>query len=160
MTAPNTITAVPNTIQALVSIFQAAAPMDLNNRPIMVWYVRELGVFAEPTTIEINGVSQTQMPAELGPTYRREEEFIVHCKLTIFSGEGADSVDHINRMVEAWNVWKLLEIAIANNPTLNGNVRFAEMSSVEDLPSSTPRGTAMHQLTFEIRAEQRVTSLS
>lgn len=160
MTQPNTITAVPATIQALVSIFSAAAPMDPNNRPIMVWYGRELGAFAEPTTIEINGVSQTQTCAELGPSYRREEEFLIHCKITVFSGEGADSQDHINRMIEAWNVWKSLEIAIANNPTLNQNVRYAEMASVDDLPSTTPRGSAMHQLTFEVRAEQRVTSLS
>jgi hypothetical protein len=160
MTQPNNLTAVPATIQALIGIFGAAAPLDPNNRPIMVWYGRELGVFSEPTTIEINGVSQTQSPAELGPTYRREEEFYVHCKVSVFSGEGADSQDHVNRMIEAWNVWKALEVAVANNPTLNGNVRYAEMVSVDDLPSTSPRGSAMHQLSFELRCEQRVTSLS
>jgi hypothetical protein len=160
MTQPNDLTAVPSTIQAIVSIFAIANPIDSNNRPIMVWYGQELGVFAEPTTIEINGVSMTQEPAELGPNFRREEEFLVHCKITVFSGEGTSDQDHFNRMNDAWTIWKALQVAVANNPTLNNNVRYAEFVSVDDLPTTTPRGNAMHQLAFELRCEQRVSSLS
>jgi len=158
--SPNDLTSVPSTIAALVSIFGTACPIDPSNRPILVWYGQELGVYQTPTTIEINGASQTQTPAELGPTYRREEEFLIHGKISLFSGEGADVIDHLNRMNECWNIWKSLQTAVANNPTLNGNVRFAEFSSAEDMPSSTPRGNAMHQIMFDIRCEARVTSLS
>jgi len=125
-----------------------------------VWVGAELGVFQTPTTIEINGVTGDQQPAELGPNYRREETFSIHCKITVFAGEGSTPTDFLNRMDDTWTVFNAIEVAVANNPTLTQVVRYAECGDMDYVPTTTQNGSAMGQLTFEVRCSQRVTSLS
>lgn len=152
--------AYPAAVQQLIQVFTAAYPTDATGTPVMVWYGVELGVYSAPTTIEINGYTGDQEPAELGISYRREETGSIHCKITVYAGNGADSVDHVNRMVDCWNVWDALEVAVANNPTLNGTVRFAELGAMDDTPTTTGQGMAMGQLVFDVRYSARVQSLS
>lgn len=140
--------------QSLFSILSGLFPLDT------VWLGTELGVFQTPTTIEINGITGDQQPAELGPNYKREETFAIHCKITVFSGEGSTSTDFLNRMSDTWAVFDAIEIAIANNYTLTNVVRYAEIGETDYMPTTTQNGSAMGQLTFEVRCSQRVTSLS
>lgn len=136
--------------------------MDPNNVPVTVWFGSELAVWSGPTTIEINGVEPAdQEPAELGPTYRREEVYSVKCKITVFNGEGANgSTDFLTSMDNCWNVWIALEIAVANDPTLGGNVRFAEFGEMVYEPTTAANGAAMGTLLWVVRCQARVTSLS
>jgi hypothetical protein len=145
---------IPAAVHALFDLYQATYPADT------VWFGAELGTFATPTTIEINNVSGDQQPAELGPNYRREEVFSVACRITVFSGEGSDPIDFLNRMDDTYAVFNALEIAVANNPTLSGTVRFAECGQMDYEPTTDAKGMAMGHLTFVVRCSQRVTSLT
>lgn len=159
---PADITAIPGTLPYLVTLYQTAYPMDTNNVPVVVWFGVELGVWSSPTTIEINGVEPAdQEPAELGPDYRREETFSVKCKITVFSGTGANGTpDFLARMTDCFTVWKALEIAVANDPTLGGNVRFAEFGEMQYEPTTDGKGDAVGTLLWVVRCQARVTSLS
>ena len=159
---PVDITAIPGTITYLVTLFGTAYPMDANNVPVLVWFGTELAAYSSPTTIEINGVDLAdQEPAELGPNFKREETFTVKCKITVFNGEGANGTpDFLARMTDCFAVWKPLVIAVANDPTLGGNVRFAENGEMIYTPTTDGSGRAMGSLTWGVRCQQRVTSLS
>lgn len=159
---PSDISAIPGTLPYLVTLFGNAYPMDADNVPVLVWFGAELTTFSSPTTIEINGIDVAdQEPAELGPNYKREETFTVKCKITVFNGEGANgSTDFLDRMNDCFTVWKALVIAVANDPTLGGNVRFAENGEMAYLPTTDATGRATGTLIWGVRCQQRVTSLS
>ncbi len=159
---PASVTAIPGTIHYVYNLFGATYPMDANNVPTLVWFGSELAVFSAPTTIEINCVDPAdQEPAEMGPNYRREELFSLKCKITVYSGEGANgATDFLARMDDCFTVWKALAIAVANDPTLGDNVRYAEFGEMEYMPGTDASGRATGCLTWSVRCSQRVTSLS
>lgn len=159
---PASITSIPGAVNYLFTLFQTAYPIDANNVPVMVWFGTELGAFSAPTTIEINGIDPgDQEPAELGPNYKREETYAIKCKISVFSGSGANgATDFLARMNDVFTVWKALEIAVANDPTLGGNVRFAEFGDMAYEPTTDGSGRATGCITWCVRCQQRVTSLS
>ena len=73
---------VPGAVGALITILTAALPGDAT-----VWFGKALPVYTAPLTLQILKVSGDQEPAELGPSYRREETFSIHCELTSFAGD-------------------------------------------------------------------------
>jgi hypothetical protein len=162
MATPASVSAIPGTIPYLFNLFATTYPMDPNNVPTFVWFGVQLTAFSAPTTIEINGVGPAdQEPAEMGPNYKREETFSVNCRVSVFNGQGASgSTDFIARMTDCFTVWKALEIAVANDPTLGNNVRYAEFGDMEYEPTTDGSGRAMGCLTWCVRCSQRVTSLS
>jgi hypothetical protein len=145
---------IPAATQSLFSIFTAAYPL------YTVWVGNELGVFATTDTIEINSVSADQAPAELGPSYRREEVFSVHCRITVIRGDASDPASYLGAMTDAFTIFNGLEAAVANNPTLTQVVRFAELGEMEYDPTTTAQGMSMAVLSFVVRCSQRVNSLS
>ena len=159
---PASITSIPGTVNYVYNLFSTTYPYDANNVPTFVWFGTELAAFSAPTTIEINCVDPAdQEPAELGPNYRREELYSIKCKITVFNGQGAGgATDFLARMDDCFTVWKALEIAVANDPTLGGNVRYAEFGEMNYEPTTDGSGRAMGCLTWCIRCSQRVTSLS
>lgn len=153
--------AIPGTIDDLITVFGTAAPTDTNNEPIMVWFGAELGVFTSPTTIEINGVDPvTREWAVLGPDYTIEEHFSVKCKISVFSGLATSLQDFIATKNLVFGVWNALEMAVANNPTLDGNVRLAWFDECMYEPSQDAAGQACGEITWVVKCEARVSTLS
>jgi len=145
---------IPAATQSLFSLFSTTFPL------YTVWFGNELGVFATNNCIEINAVSGDQVPAELGPDYRREEVFSVHCRITVIRGDASDPASYLGCMTDAWTTFNALEVAVANNPTLTQVVRFSELGEMEYEPTTTGQGLAMGVLTFVVRCSQRVNSLT
>lgn len=159
---PASITSIPGTVNYLFDLFGTTYPLDANSVPTLIWFGVTLTTFSAPTTIEINEVEPAdQEPAELGPSYRREELYSIKCKITVFNGEGSNGAsDFLARMNDCFTVWKALAVAVANDFTLGGNVRYAEVGELCYEPTTDGSGRAMGCLTWVIRCSQRVTSLS
>ena len=160
--SPAHITAIPDTVDYLISLFQTTCPYDSNNEPIRVWFGVQLGVWQAPTTIEINKIQPIMREwAELGPTYRVEEHFSVWCKITVFSGEGMGGTPDFQASKNSvFSVWGALEKAVANDPTLGGNVRVCRFDDVNYEPTTDAAGRAAGMITWAITCEARVTTLS
>lgn len=158
---PAHITSIPGAMADLVTLFGTAAPMDQNNEPILIWLGEELGVFSSPTTIEMNGVEPVEREwASLGPNYLIEEQYSIKCKLSTFVGEGSTTADFLSVMDSAWSIWEALEVAIANDPTLDGNVRVCWFDETNYMPTTDGMGRAMATILWVIKCEARVTTLS
>jgi hypothetical protein len=159
--SPASITSIPNAISYLVTLFTTAAPYDPNNTPIMIWLGEELGVFSSPTTIEINGVDPVEREwASLGPNYLIEEDYSIKCKLSAFIGEGSTTADFLSVMTSTWAIWNTLEIAVANDTTLGENVRVCWFDETVYAPTTDAMGRAMAVISWTIRCQARVTTLS
>ena len=143
---------IPLAVPQLISIAQTALPAGT-----LVWFGKALGVFNTPITLQILRVTGEQIPAELGPNYRREETFSIECEIDSWAGD----VDQPSRMSEVFNTaFYPLAVAIANNYTLNSTVRFAECTAFHYEPDNDASGRSLGRLSFEIVCSQRITSLS
>lgn len=109
-----------------------------------------------PITLQILSVEGDQVPAELGPTYKREETYSIMCDLVSFAGDQL----YVNRLSEVMTSFALITVAIANNPTLNSAVRFAEVGDFVFTAHADNKGMSLGSLTFAIRCSQRISSLS
>lgn len=143
---------VPDALTALISIATAALPTGTQ-----VWFGKPLPTYEAPITLQICGVRPgEQSVAVLGPDYTREEVYSIECLLTSFAGDP----DYIDRAKEVFDQFHLLSIAVANNPTLNGAVRFAEMKTFEYVPDADSHGMTLGALTFTVECQARITSLT
>jgi hypothetical protein len=155
------ITSIPPALQALFSIFEAAYPTDPNGEAVTYWFGATLPAWEASTVVELTGVSPAdQEPASLGPDYTREETFAVECCITVFAGMPPTAVNYFSNMVAVWNVWIALETAVANNPTLNGTVRYAEFGEMVYEPAADAKGMVMGTLKWLTRCSARNFSLS
>lgn len=155
------ITSIPPALHALYSILSAAYPTDPNGEPVMYWFGAELGAWESPTTVEINGVHPAdQEPASLGPDYLREEIFSVDCRATVFGGDSTTANGFLSNMDAVWAVWIALETAVANNPELNGTVRYAEFGEMTYEPTTDGKGIVCGTLAWVVRCSARNFSLS
>lgn len=155
------ITSIPPALNALYSIFGAAYPVDANGEAVTLWFGASLPAWEAATVVQICAVDPAdQQPATLGPDYLREETFSVRCEVTVFAGMPPTAVNYLANMSATWNVWKALEIAVANNPELNGTVRYAEFGEMIYEPAQDAKGMVMGTLTWFVRCSARVTSLS
>jgi hypothetical protein len=155
------ITSIPAAIHALYTIFQAAYTTDPNGEAVMVWFGATLPAWEPATVVELYAVTQAdQEPASLGPDYTREETFSIDCRITVFGGMAPTAVNYLSNMDAVWNVWRALETAVANNPELNGTVRYAEFGDMVYEPALDSKGMAMGTLTWATRCSARNFSLS
>lgn len=143
---------VPGALVAIMSIAAAALPAGTT-----VHYGPELFAYAAPLTFMISQIPGDQVPAELGPDYRREETFSFTCSLIYYEGGVPDFVAHLQTLMTNF---VLLSRAIANNPTLNQAVRFAEVGNFLISPETDANGQSATTIDFSIRCQQRVTSLT
>lgn len=143
--------AIPGAVQALISIAQGALPSDAT-----VWFGVPLPVYEAPITLQILKVTGEQEVAQLGPNYRREETFEIHCCLTSFAGDN----DFVSRMTEVYANFSLLTVAIATNYTLNNTVRFAEIRQFDYQPDADGKGMTLGQLDFAVACQVRIESLT
>lgn len=146
---------IPNAIQQFIAIATTALP-NSPSIPTQVWFGKPLPRYIAPVTLQITGVTGQQDPAELGPTYRREEKYNLNCLLTTWAGDD----NHLQGMLDAFGYFALITVAVANNPTLNSAVRFAQPRSLGYTPDADPSGKRVGTLAFTLACEARVTSLT
>ena len=143
---------VPDALAGFMSIATAAFP-----EGVQVWFGKPLPRYEAPITLQILGVRPGEQEAiTLGPDYTREERYSIECLLTSYAGDP----DYIGRAQEVFTEFHLLTIAVANNPTLNGAVRFAEIKSFEYVPDADGAGKTLGALTFTVDCQARITSLT
>src|SRR5262249_52705136 len=142
---------IPSAVPQFITIARGVMPQDA-----FIWFGRQMSVFSAPLTLQVISVTGDQEPADLGPEYRREETFEIHCVLTAFAGDD----DHPSRMREVFDQFKVISIAVASNYTLNNTVRFAEVGDFNYLPDNDSSGKSIGSLAFQIRCSQRITSLT
>jgi hypothetical protein len=155
------ITSIPPALEALYSVFSAAYPTDANGEAVLYWFGASLPAWEPATVVEITGIAPAdQEPASLGPDYLREETFSVECQITVFQGMPPTPVNYLANMNAVWNVWIPLETAVANNPTLNGTVRYSEFGEMTYEPATDAKGLVMGTLKWLTRCSARNFSLS
>lgn len=145
-------TAIPGALVAILAIATAALPSGTT-----VYFGEDLPAYTAPLTFQIAEITGDQKPAELGNNYRREENFDFVCSLISYQGGVPDWVAMLNALMADF---VLLSQAIANNPTLNSAVRFAEVGNFHISSETDANGQGAVTLDFSVRCEQRVTSLN
>jgi hypothetical protein len=132
---------------------------------VTIWFGSELPAYTAPLTFQITEITGDQVPADMGPNYRREETFQIVCSLIAYEG----GVPNFTTMLTSLMTnFVLLSKAIANNPWLstsgvNDNtaaVRFAEVGNFVITPETDANGKSAITLDFSVRCQQRVTSLT
>jgi hypothetical protein len=113
-------------------------------------------VFTAPLTLQVYGFTGSQVPAELSPQARREEEFSIDCCISSYMGDD----DLEARMEEAQAGWDLLSVAIGNDYTLGHIVRWAQMAEYSFIPSKDTSGKALGSVEFKVNCQQRIDSLT
>lgn len=144
--------AIPGALANVLSIATSALPSDTT-----VYYGSELPAYSAPLTFQISEITGDQVPAEIGPQYRREETFNLVCSLIAYTGGVPDFPSQLQSLMASF---VLLSRAIANNPNLSGAVRFAQVGNFQITPETDANGQSATTLDFAIRCEARVTSLT
>jgi hypothetical protein len=144
--------AIPGALAQVLVIAAAALPPATT-----VWFGSVLPTYAASLTLQVTEITGDQKPAELGNNYRREETFALVCSLTQYAGGVPDFPTLLTGLMANFS---LLSSAVANNPTLNGAVRFAEVGNFLIDPETDSQGQSAVTLDFSIRCQQRVLSLS
>lgn len=122
-----------------------------------MYFGKRLSVYSAPITLQVYGWRALQEPAELAPNLRREETFELDCCLSSFAGDQ----DYESREAECIANWNLLYVAVGNDATLGGIVRWAQFTEYEFSADSNPTGgQSIGHLEFKIQCVQRVESLS
>lgn len=146
-------TAIPLALTQAITIATAALPANTT-----CYFGAELPAYVSPLTFWISEITGDQKPAELGNQYRREEQFQLICSIVSYQGGVTDFPTLLSSLMTTGFI--PLSQAIANNPTLNGTVRFAEVGNFHISPETDANGNAGVTLDFSIRCVQRVTSLN
>jgi hypothetical protein len=145
--------AVPNTVEYLISLFETTLPS------VQVWFGKALGVYKAPQTLQMTGVDGDSVWAELGQNFKRDETFAVMCQISSYAGDQSTQAN-INRMDEVYALLEPLQIAVANDYTLGGNVRLSEIRNFEYVPDEDAKGQSIGHLTFEVYCQVRITTLN
>jgi hypothetical protein len=130
---------------------------------VQVYYGKTLGTFVAPLTVQIMGWAGDQQPAELGPSYRREETFAIQCQINSWAGDQL----YANRETEVMAAFGTVSVIVANNYTLpstaggnDGAVRFAEVGTFSFTPEADDMGKSMGILNFDVHCSARIASLT
>lgn len=154
MTAPvwPQSSSIPNAITQFLTMATTALPAGTT-----VWFGEELPAYSAPLTLQITEVTGDQQPATIGLSYLREESFQLVCLLTWYQGGPQDFVTCLGNVMTNF---ALLSEAVGDNPTLNNAVRFAQVGNFIITPATDQNGQTAVTLSFALRCEQRVVSLS
>ncbi|MGH9917416.1 MAG: hypothetical protein ACRD6W_00875 [Nitrososphaerales archaeon] len=142
---------VPTSVPYFVTLATTALGADAT-----VSFGKPLPLYSAPITLQVTGVVGDAEPAELGPNYRREETYSIQCELTAYAGDQ----NFLDRLSECMTAYALLTVAVANDPTLGGSVRFAECGQYQFVPDADAQGQSIGNLTFDVRCSARITSLT
>lgn len=150
---------IPGAVSNLYSLLTVAFE---DQETVLVYYGKTLETFVSPQTVQINGWTGDQEPAELGPSYRREETFQIKMEIDSFSGDQ----DYLSRQTEVMDLFATVSTVVANNWTLpstyggtDGTVRYAEVGTFTFTPESNG-GMSLGTLLFDVHCSQRIRSLT
>lgn len=150
---------IPGAVSNLFSLLTTAFASETN---VQVYRGGALTTYVAPITVQILGWQGTQKPAELGPSYRREETFAIQMEIAAYEGDLAFATVETNVM----NAFGIVSVTVANNWTLpstaggnDGTVRFSEVSTFTYKSSFDGSGQAAGILTFDVNCQQRIQSL-
>jgi hypothetical protein len=129
-----------------------------NNSHPYVWFGAQLAKYIAPVNLQVKGVTDIVHEwAELGSHYKVEETYRIQCQLVSNAGD----LDFEQRMVEVFDNFLLLTVALGNDYTMGGNVRLClPACEGEVMPASTQAGSSMCSLMFFIHCEARIQTLS
>lgn len=143
--------AIPGALVQLMKVATAAFPPGTT-----VYYGEDLPAYTAPLTMQISEIVGDQSWAELG-NFRREEKWSFTCELITYTG---GVPDWVAQLVSTFADFALLSLAIGTNPTLNGSVRVAEVGNFVTSSDTDANAQGATHLSFSVRCEQRVTSLT
>lgn len=151
-------------VRNFITLMTAVLPNDCT-----IALMKDQPKFTGTLTLQITDVIGDQEWAELGPEYKREETFHIMCKLTSFAGDQ----DEVARLTEVTDAWSTVTVAVANDMQLTGvpggdpdnfartpAVRLAEVGEMEFMPEVTSSGKSVGCLTFAVKCQQRITTLT
>lgn len=144
--------AIPGALTQFMALAAAALPAGST-----VWFGEELPTYTAPITLQVTEITGDQVPAEIGPQYRREESFSLICSLSYYQGGAPDFPGILGTVMANF---LLVSQAVGNNPSLNSAVRYAQVGNFVITPATDPNGLSALTLDFAVRCEARVTSLS
>jgi hypothetical protein len=150
--------AIPGALTALLELATATFPYDST-----IWFGKELTTFSEPVTFQITEIDGDQQPIEIGGRYRRDETFAFVCLLTCYDGEPQAYGELLSQVMSNFN---LLALAIGDNPSLTAVgasvqvVRYSEVGNFIITTDTDSNGKSAVTLSFQVRCQQRVESLS
>lgn len=139
---------------AAVAYYLALARATLPD--VLVVFRKKLGVFTTPITLQVFGFTGTQIPAELSPQARREENFIIDCSLSSYMGDD----DFEARLTEVMNAWSALTVAVGSDYSLGGTVRWAQITEYTFVPDTDTSGKSLGTLEFKVDCQQRIATLT
>jgi hypothetical protein len=152
---------IPGAVSNLYALLNTAFT---GNEDTLVWMGASLPKTVTPVTVLILGWTGDQEPAELGPSYRREETFQIHMQIRAASGEQSPTA-LLDRQTTVMARFGVASALIANNWTLpstaggnDGTVRYAEVGTFDFTPEMNQRGSR-GTLTFTVHCSQRIQSL-
>jgi hypothetical protein len=145
------------------NIFALLTTAFVANTTTQVYMGKTLAVYVSPITVQILGWSGDQQPAELGPSYRREETFAIQMEIASWAGDQ----NYMARQTEVMAAFGVVSMTVANNWTLpstaggnDGAVRFAEVGTFSFIPEADNSGRSIGLLTFDVHCSQRIASLT
>lgn len=158
--------AIPGTVAAFMSLCQEVLPTNAT-----VYFGSALPAYTNPYTLQIVEVNGDQQAAEIGQRYRREETFALTCQLVYYDGSpqsptaGPQFLDLTNKVMDAFQA---IALAIGNNPSLTDYstpdvtqvARYTEVGNFIVTPETDSNGRCAVILSFSLRCQQRVESLS
>ena len=106
---------IPLAVPYFMNLCATALPSDS-----LVAFGTVLPKFTAPISLLVTEVVGNQEPAELGPSYRREETYSILCELSSFSGDQ----DLPLRLTEVFDAFALITVAVGNDMTLGQTVRL------------------------------------
>lgn len=141
----------PTVVPAFISIVQAALPAGFQVRFGTVY-----NPYIAPQNLLITGLHFTEdQYAELGPRYQHEEHYNIECILSSTAGDD----DPDTRFQEVYALYRLIQVAVANNPNLSNTARLGWCRQLDYTPTKDPKGLDLGMLSFEVQVEARVDSL-
>jgi hypothetical protein len=142
---------LPSSLPQFMSIAAAALPAGFQ-----VILGVNFNPYVSPQTLLITGVHfDEDTYGEMGPRYQHEEHYNIECSLCSTAGDG----DEPARLQEVYVLYKDLQVALANNPSMNNTVRLAWCRQLAYSPAKDARGWSVGQLDFEVQVQVRVDSL-
>jgi hypothetical protein len=138
--------------------------MDLCNTalpdPVSVQFTSVVPMYTSAKMLIVKSITDiVQTPAELGPSYKREEEYRINCELTSYYGD-QNVQSFSDRFDEVFSMFSQITVALGNDYMLGGNVRLAQVEEGEYTPKVDLRGRTVGCLDFTIHCEQRIESLT
>ncbi len=116
-----------------------------------------LGTDLENDRIVVGSIQTLEQSwAGLG-SLRRDEEYAIHCLVSVYNGNDPTSVDVDAMAAQCWGYVQDVVNLLATDMTLGGVVLWSELKNAEELPLTSPNGGVEFAIAFEIFCRMQIT---